>query len=130
MRLVNQGTQVGTALNNTDNVENPSTPNPAVPIYNRDPVFVAANLINTIYAWAADWDTASVAIYVSPQLQNSQTPPEWFPLLNDAGEPIVLSGANSYVNFHCRWGALKGVVTNASANTTGLVVDLFWPGIG
>lgn len=134
MRLITNAS--GIAVNNTDNISNAPTPNLAAVFPNPDPVFVESSLLYTLYFWADDWDTAQVTIYVSPQIIPVNTPlnncqsipqiaPVWFPLLNAQGNAVSVSGDNSYVNFSLRWGMIKAVITNASANTTNLNCSLF-----
>jgi hypothetical protein len=94
-----------------------NTATPAI-IFNNDPVFVANNLLNTVYAWAADWDTAQIQIQISPQVRNSQFPVVWFPV-------GAVMNANGFFTFQHRWGQIRAVVTNASANTAGLTAVLF-----
>jgi hypothetical protein len=87
-------------------------------IFNKDPVFVANNLMTTIYAWATEWDTAQVQIEISPQVRNSQFPVVWFPV-------GAMMTTNRFFTFQHRWGQMRAVVTNASANTAGLTAILF-----
>lgn len=136
MRLITNAS--GLACNNTDLITNPPTANPAITQPNADPFFVEACLLNTLYFWADDWDTAQIAVFISPQITVTNTPlsqldytpqpqitPVWFPLLDASGNPIQVSGENSYVNFSVRWGMIKAVITNASANTLNLNCSLF-----
>ena len=138
MRLVNGVS--GIAANNTDLTTNPPVPNPALIYVNPDPVFVERALLQTLYFWADPtvgvWDTAEIQLFISPQIINSNPPlnpvpagttqivPVWFPLLDSAGNPITAT-ANKYVNFQARWGMIKAVVTNASANTASIYCSLF-----
>lgn len=120
-RLVNNVSGIAA---NTDPVVNQ-----APILYNTDPLNVELSLLYTVYAWATTWDTAQIALYVSPQAEGSQIQPVWFPLVGaDGVTPIVLSTANKYINFSVRFGAIKGEVINASANTVGLTCSLFNPG--
>lgn len=120
-RLVNN---VSGAAADTDQVNNV-----APIIFNNDPLNVGDSLLYTVYGWAATWDTAVVTLYITPQAQGAQEPPVWFPLLDASGAPVVLSGANKYINFSARFGAIKGEITNASSSTAGLCVTLFNPSL-
>jgi hypothetical protein len=97
-------------------IANDNSTNP--PIYNRDPVFVANNLLTTIYAWAAVWDTAEIQIYVSPQCKNSIIAPVWYPI----GAAIT---GNAMFTFQDRWGQIKAVVTGATALSEGIYCTIF-----
>jgi hypothetical protein len=96
--------------------------NIAPPFFNPDPVFVAKNLLTTVYFWATTWDTAEIQLFISPQLKTSQAPTIWFPVT--AG---LISATNQYVSFQNRWAQIKAEVINASANTAGLNCLLFDP---
>jgi len=104
-------------INNTSGIAaNDNTVN--LPVYNPDPVFVEQNLLTTIYVWAANWGGAQVQIFISPQCQNSSIAPVWYPV----GNPM---SANGFFTFQHRWGQIQAVVTNATANTSGLYTTVF-----
>ena len=106
--LVNNA--AGVAANNDDAND--------LPYVNPDPVFVARNLLTTVYAWAQTWGGAQIQLYMSPNRPNAPYPATWFPV----GAPIT---ANGFVTFQHRWAQLKAVVTNASASTAGLYCSNF-----
>jgi len=87
-------------------------------IYNRDPVFVANNLLTTVYVWATDWSGATVQIQIAPQVRNSQYAPVWF----SVGSAL---SANGFFTFQHRWGQMQAVVTNATGDTDNLTAVLF-----
>lgn len=85
---------------------------------NKDPVFVANNLLTTIYTWATVWGAAQVQIYVSPQRPNSIFPTIWIAM----GDPIT---EDEVYTFQHRWAQIKAVVTNADTTTAGLFCSLY-----
>ena len=105
--LVNNAAGV-TANDNTTNL----------PVPNKDPVFVANNLLTTVYAWAENWGGASIQLYVCPQRLNAPFQPVWFPV----GAALTQNG---FYSFQHRWGQIKAVVTGATADTAGLFSSLF-----
>lgn len=117
--LVNNAS--GTAAD-TDLVDNI-----APPAYNNDPLNTEKQFISTVYAWATDWGSATIQLYIAPQTQNSQNPVVWFPLVDaTTGDPVILS-ADGYVTFSDRFGQIKGEVAAATADTAGLNCLLFGP---
>ena len=108
--------------NKSDTTAN--TAGEALPLYNRDPVFTANNLLTTISAWVdptstptGAWGGASVQLYISPQLKGPW-PTIWFPV----GNPITTNG---YFSFQERWGQIKAEISGASSNTASLYVSIF-----
>lgn len=101
-----------------------NTAGAAIPLYNRDPVFVANNLLTTIYAWtdptsipAGAWSGASIQIYISPQLKGPW-PTIWFPI----GSPMTTNG---YFSFQQRWSQIKAEVSGATSGTSSLYAAIF-----
>ena len=97
-------------------ISNTNSDNPIV--LNKDPVFVSNNLLTTIYAWATDWDTAQVQIYVCPTRPSSPLSAVWFPV----GSPFT---ANGFYTFQHRWFQIKAVVSGATSDTVGLYCTVF-----
>lgn len=105
-------------ISNTSGI-NANTNGNAPFVPNNDPFFVQNNLLTTIYTAAANWDAASVQIYISPQMVNSNTwPVTWFAV----GAPIT---TNSAFTFQHRWGMIKAEVVGATALTSTLRCTVF-----
>ena len=86
---------------------------------NRDPAFVENNLLTTLYFWATTWGSATIQLYLSPQLQSMPNwPVVWFPY-----NPLVTE--NGFFSFQHRWGQMKVEVTGATSSTVGLYAALF-----
>jgi hypothetical protein len=91
----------------------------ATAVANKDPVFVANNLLMTVYVWADNWGDAQVQLYFCPQVRGTPWSPVWFPV------PSGLFTANSFGSFQHRWGQIKAEVTGATDTTSNLTAVLF-----